>query len=134
MLPRQDSRRSNNRHLFAAHRHSKGCAQGHFSFTKANIAANQAVHRLSAFKVAHHIVNSGQLVICFGVREARRKFIISALIHRQRLSRSHSAFCGDDDKLSRHFAQLAFGLGFTGLPRRAAQTVQNRAVTTATVT
>ena len=57
MLARKQCGRRNNRNLHPRHGRDKGRAERHLGFAKADIAANQAVHRLARPQIGDHIVN-----------------------------------------------------------------------------
>ena len=52
MLEGEDGGRRKDRHLFVLLRHFEGGAHGDFRLAVSHVAAQQAVHRLSAFKIA----------------------------------------------------------------------------------
>jgi hypothetical protein len=62
MLFGQQRGRREDGHLLAAHDSDEGGAQRHFGLAKADVAADQAVHRFAGGHIAHHIVDGFLLV------------------------------------------------------------------------
>ena len=79
VLPRQQSRRADDRHLASAHRHDKGRAQGHLGLAEADVAADQPVHRLAGAEVAQHVGDGVQLVLGLLIGEAGAELVEDAV-------------------------------------------------------
>ena len=126
MLPRQQGRRRNHRHLPPGHRHHEGRAQRHFRLAEAHIAADQPVHRAPGAQILEHVLDGGQLIVRLRIGEARREFVIAALGRVDGVRLPQRALGGDLDQLVRHVAQALLGLGLPRLPARPAQLVQRR--------
>ena len=103
-------------HLLAALYGHKGCAHGHFGFTKAHITTHQSVHWPRGGHVVNDSVNGGLLIWCFFVRESRRKtlvFLVRAV--------EGKAFAGlaagiDIEQLSGGVADFLSGFAFRLFP------------------
>ena len=80
MLPRQQGRRHDDRHLGAGHCRDKGGAQRHLGLAKADIAADQPVHRLARGDVGERVGNRGQLVLGLGIGKAGGELLVDPLL------------------------------------------------------
>ena len=74
MLLREDCRRREDGDLFAFHDGFEGSANCHFGFAKADIAADQPIHRARLFHVAFCLGNCFELVGRFAKREGVLEF------------------------------------------------------------
>ena len=128
MLAGQQGRRADDRHLLAAHRHHEGRAQGDFRLAEADIAADQAVHRLAGRQVLQHVVDGAELVVRLLVGEAGAELVEHALRRVGLFHRLQLAGGGDLDQALGHDPQAFLGLGLATLPGRAAQLVQLHAL------
>ena len=124
MLARQKRGGRDHRHLHARHgRHKRG-AHRDLGLAKPHIATDQPIHRLSGMQIIHHIANGAQLIVGLLIRKARAEILVGPVrrVHHRRLAQG--ALGGHADELVRHLADALFELGFLGLPRAAAQPVQ----------
>jgi len=70
--------------LTTAHDALEGRPDGHFGFTESDVAADEAVHRPSAFHVAFDFGNGAQLIRRFFIHEAIFKFPLPFAVGRMR--------------------------------------------------
>ena len=124
MLPGQQRRRHNQRHLGSRRRHTESRPQSHLGLAEAHISANQTIHRNPRSQIRHHIRYGMQLVISLGIRKFRTKLVIQPL-------RRHKTFCFLQLPLGRNLNQpgrdvfyFLFYAGFLRLPGRSAQNIQ----------
>ena len=124
MLPCQQRRRRDHRHLHARHGGHESGAHRHLGLAKAHVAADQPVHRLAGMHVVHHIGNGAQLVVGLLVGEARREILVGAMrrVHHRRLAQR--TLGRDADQPVGHLADAFLQLGLLGLPGAAAKLVE----------
>ena len=79
VLTRQQRCGANQRDLMTGHGGGKGGAQRNLGLAKADIAANQPVHRRALGQVAKHIVDRAVLIIGFLIGEAVDEFVEAAI-------------------------------------------------------
>ena len=128
MLPRQQRRRHHHRDLPARHRGDEGRAQRHLGLAKADIAADQPVHRPPRRQILQHIGDRARLVVGLGEREARTELVPGALARRHDRGVADLARRGDADELVRHVADALLHPRLARLPGDAAQLVQRHAL------
>ncbi len=116
------------RHLFAAVYGNKGRTHGDFGFAKANIAADQPVHRGAGQHVTAHRINGQLLVGGFFVGEGGAEGgIVSAWVAKgMTLARGTAGI--NIQQLGGHIAHLFGGLAFGFAPLVRAQAVQRGTV------
>ena len=76
MLAAQQRRGHDDGHLIARHDRDKGRAQGDFGFAKADIAADQPVHRTAAGEIILHRLDGAHLILGFLIGKAGAKFVV----------------------------------------------------------
>ena len=91
VLARQKRGWRDDGHLLARHGGNKGGAQAYFGLTKADITANQAVHRSAAGQIINHRLNGINLIFGFFKRKTCREFIIETDIRCHHLAVAHGA-------------------------------------------
>ena len=124
MLPRQQRGRHHDRDLLAVERDRECRAQRHLGLAKADVAADQPVHRTAAFEVLQRSVDRAQLVLGLLIGEARAELVIDMRLHRHFRRLVQIAFGGDLDQFARDLADAVFQLGLARLPAAAAQTIE----------
>ena len=120
MLAGQQSGGHDNRHLKTGNRHGKSSPQGDFGFTKADIATDQTIHRMTRGQIIQHRINGALLVFCFIIQEARTKFVVKPFGRDMFGGFVQGTRRGNLDEGMRHFADALLHLGFAGLPCAAA--------------
>ena len=126
MLLREHGRRHEHGDLFAVHHGLERGADGDFRFAKADVAANQAVHRLGFFHVRFGLGNRGDLVRRFLVNEGAFKFALPRRVGLEGVAGLGFARGLDAQQLGGDIAHGALGLLLRLVPARAAQRVQRR--------
>ena len=76
MLARQQGGRHDDRDLAAGHRGDKRGAQRDLGLAKTDIAADQPIHRPPRGHVGQGVGDRVQLILGFGIGEARREFLV----------------------------------------------------------
>lgn len=124
MLPGEQCRGRDHRHLNAGHGGDKGGAHRHLCLAKTDIAADQPIHGLAGMHVGHHILDGAQLVVGFLIGKARGEGVPRPRrrVHDRRLAQG--TFRRDADQPVGHLADAFLELGLLGLPCPAAQTIQ----------
>ena len=126
MLLRQNGRRHEDGDLFAAHHGFERRADGDLGFAKADIAANQPVHRLGRFHVLFGFTDGAHLVGRFLVDERAFEFALPRRVRAESVAGLRFARGLDRKQFARDIAHGAFGLLLGFCPTRAAQRVQRR--------
>ena len=80
MLAREQGCRRNHRDLLPAHRRHERRPQRHLGLAKANVAADQPVHRAASGQIGQHIVNRRVLIVGFLPREFLDELIVAGLL------------------------------------------------------
>jgi hypothetical protein len=120
--------RAQHRHLAAAGRCDKGGAQGDLGLAEADIAADQAVHRLAGGHVADHGFDGGHLVRRFLEAEAIGEGFHIVLAGFERMALAGGALGIQVEQFGRRVARLFHGPAFGFFPLAAAKTMQRRGV------
>ena len=126
MLLRENRRRHENGNLFSVHHGLERGADGDFGFAKADVAANQTVHRLGAFHVGFGFGDGGDLVRRFLVNERAFKFALPLRVRLERVAGLRFAHGLDAQHFRRDVAHGVFGLLLGLVPARAAERVERR--------
>ena len=100
MLPRQQCRRHDDRDLRAGERRDEGGSQRHLGLAEADIAANEAIHRLARGQIRQRLLDRAQLILGFGIGEARLEFGIEPLGRNERLARPQLPLGGNADQFA----------------------------------
>ena len=125
MLPRQQRRRCDHRHLHPRHRRDIGRAQRHLGLAEADVAADQPVHRPPRFHVAEHVGDRVQLVLGLRIGEPRAELLPGVMVRRRQDSPPPQLpLRGDPDQPVRHIADPRLQPRLLRLPRPAAQPVE----------
>ena len=124
MLARQQRGRHHHRDLLALHRHRKGRAQRHLGLAEADIAADQAIHRLAALEVVQRRVDRGELILGFLVGKARAEFVVNTRLYRQLRRFVQMPLGRDLDEFAGDLANPVLQLRLARLPPRAAELVE----------
>ena len=128
VLSRQQGGRRNDRHLHAGQRGDKGRADGHLRLAETDIAANQAIHRATRAHVVQDILNRLKLIVGLHIREPRKELIPKPVHWLHHRGCAQLPLRRDTDQTFRNLADAFFQLGFLGLPRTAAKTIQETRV------
>ena len=91
VLLREHRRRAQHRDLAPAHRHAERRAQRDLGLAEADVAADQAIHRVLALEVAHHVVDRLALIGGLFVREAGLELGVDAVLVRIRAALARGA-------------------------------------------
>ena len=110
--------------LLAFHDRDEGGAKRNLGFAEAHVAADQPIHRAAHCEVFGDRIDARELIVGFLVREAREKFGVSAIWHREHGRSFGLAGRSHLDEFLGHLADALFEPGFTALPRRAAKLVE----------
>ena len=124
VLSRQKRRGCNHRNLYARHRGHKRCPHCDFGLAKAHVTADQSVHWIARRQIVDHFADRAQLIIRFGIRKTGAESVPHTRRRLQHRCLAQRALCGHADQLVSDFANALFQFGLFGLPRAAAQTVQ----------
>ena len=124
MLPRQQGRGGDHRHLHARHGRDKGRAHRHFGLAKAHIAANQPVHRIARAEIGQDILDRAQLIIGLHIGKARAERLPGVMLRLQHGRGSQGTLCRHPDQAFGHLADTFLEPCLLGLPGAAAQLVQ----------
>ena len=128
MLAGEQGGGDHHRDLRAGHGGDEGGAQGNLRLAEADIAADQAVHRLAGGEILQHVGDGAGLVLGFGVGEAGAEFGEGAVIGGQHRGFAHLPLGGEADQAGGHVLDAVLGFGFAGLPGGAAEFVERNAV------
>ena len=79
MLLRQNGRGRQQSDLFAAFDGEKRRSHGYFSLAKANVAADQAIHRFLAMHARKGFIDGALLIGCFFVFESGFEFFVHSI-------------------------------------------------------
>jgi hypothetical protein len=79
MLAGQQRRGHDHRHLHAGHGDGEGGAQRDLRLAEADVAADEAVHRLARGEVLQHVGDGARLVVGLDIGEARAELVPGAL-------------------------------------------------------
>ncbi len=75
MLAREQRRRHHDGNLQTVQRGNERSAHRDFCFAEADVAADQAVHRLARAEIIDDRINAGGLIFRFFIGEARDEFV-----------------------------------------------------------
>src|SRR5690606_26762656 len=100
-------------------------AKCNFRLAKADVAANEPVHRPSSGKIVRHGVDSVLLVLGFVVRKARCEVAVDAIWRHDDRSWTHLPLGRNRDELAGHLQQAALEFGLARSPRHAAELVES---------
>ena len=126
MLRAEHRRRHQHGDLLAVHHRLEGRAHGDLRLAEADVAADQAVHRLAALHVGEHVLDRGELVRGLFVRERAFELLERAIARREREALRQLARGVDAEQLARHVAQRLPDLPLGLLPGEAAELVDAR--------
>ena len=124
MLARQQRRRADHRHLLAREGGDEGRAQRHLGLAEADIAADQAIHRLARRHVFQHVGDRLELVVGLGIGEAGAELLVETVGRAHRLAAADGALGGDLDQPVGHVGDALLQPGLARLPGDAAQAVE----------
>ena len=124
VLPRQQGRRADHGDLLARHRRDERRPKRHLGLAKADVAADQPIHRLAGRQIIKHVGNGLQLVVGLGIGEAGTEFLVEALLRAHRLAAANGAFGRDSDQPVGHVGDALLQPGLARLPGDAAQAVE----------
>ena len=134
MLASEQRRWCNYGNLHPGHGSSKGGAHRHLGFAKANIAADQAIHRLAGGHVAKHFLNRLLLIIRFLIRETIHKAGHFASFDASGSRRLQGTRSSGPQQLMGNRPDAFLQLGLTSLPAFATEAIQHHAIPTFAVT
>ena len=120
----QKSRRTENRHLFAAHHGHEGGAKGHFGFAKAHVAADETVHGTARRHVFEDGLDSRRLIGRFVKGETFGKRFVVGGRHLEGKARAALPHRVEMKKLRRRVADLFRGLFLRFFPVAAPERMQ----------
>ena len=106
------------------HRCGKGGAHRDFGFAEADVAADQAVHRLARSHVVEHFDDDSLLVVGFFIRETVDKARIGLIVDFDHGSGTQRAFGSGFEQFVRNGSNSFLELRFTPLPSLTAQFVE----------
>ena len=119
-------------HLFATRDGHKGGTQSHFGFSKAHIAAHQAIHGAWADHVLNDRMNGGILIGCFlKAKVIGKDFVILRAVSKG-VAFARSTPCINVQQLGGRIAHLLGRFAFGFFPLATAQAVQRGFVGTDT--
>ena len=124
VLPRQQSRRHDQRHLRACHRHGERCPQRNFGFAEADVAADQPIHRNTGCQIAQHVTDRIQLIFGFIIRKTGAKLVIKPFRRNIGFRFFQLTLRGDGNQLFGNFVNPFFDFCLFCLPGRAAERIQ----------
>ena len=124
MLAGEQSGRCDHRDLLAVHRRDEGRAQRDLGLAEADIAADEAIHRLAAFEVGQDIGNGAVLIVGFLVLEAVEELVVRPFLDFQHRRFPKRAGGGDLHQLARDGLDALLQAGAPLLPSFAAQPVE----------
>ncbi len=124
VLADEQRRRREDRDLLACHRDHEGGAERDLGLAEADVAADQAIHRLAGGEVVEHRLDRARLILGLVVREAGGEFLVQAGRRREAGASAHRAPGGDLDQLARNLADSFLNPGLPGLPAEAAELVE----------
>ena len=102
MLPGQKRGRHHDGNLYAVHGGDEGRPQRNLGFAEADVAADEAIHRLASGEIRAHGFDSRHLVFGFLVGEPGRELIIQAFGCSQDRRRPHVPLGSNPDKARGH--------------------------------
>ena len=110
--------------LHAVHGGNKRGAHCNFGFAKADVAANEPVHRAAGAQVFDNSVNAGGLIFGFFIRKARDEFVVRTGGRKNgwRLAQQPQG-CNLDEFVG-NLAQTLFEPGLARLPRNTPKPVE----------
>ena len=126
VLLRQDRRRRQHGHLFAAFDGEKRRAHGDFGFAVTDVAADQTVHGFFALHAGEGFVDGALLVGGFFILEGRFEFFVHVVRRREGGAGARFAQGVKLDQFFGHGENRFARLGFDFFPSRAAETVECR--------
>ena len=126
MLPRQQRRRHHHRDLTARQHRCVGRAQRHLGLAETDIAADQPIHGVTGREVRDRVVDRLDLVVGFGIGEARAELVVGARRRHHDRRRLEGALGRDLDQRIGHVAQAALEARLARLPCLPAQLVERR--------
>ena len=103
--------------------HERG-TEGHFGFSEADVAADEAVHRAAGGEIGEHGFDAERLIFGFLVGEAGDEFVPGAGGRRNGRGFFELAEGRDLDQFAGDFAQAVLEAGFARLPRAAAEPIE----------
>ena len=124
VLPRQKRRRHHHGDLLAVEGYRECRAQRHLGLAKADVAADQPVHRPAAFEVLQRGGDGAELVLGFLIGEARAEFVVDMRLHRHFRRFMQMPFGRDLDQFAGNLADPVLQLGLARLPAAATQSVE----------
>ena len=91
MLPGQQGRRADQRHLVTRHRGDEGGAKRDLGLAETDIAADQPVHRLAALQILQHLADRAVLVVGLLIGKAVDELGIGRVVGFRDLARASGA-------------------------------------------
>ena len=101
-------------------------SHGHFGFSVADVAANQAIHRQGRLHVALDVRNGGQLIRSFVILKRLLKFLLPFAVGRKCILVGHLPLRIQFQEFLRHVANRTFGAGLARNPSCAAELIELR--------
>ena len=126
MLLGEQRGRHQHRDLLAVGDRDERGAQRDLGLAEADVAADQAVHRLAALQVLEHGVDRGRLVGRFLEREALAERLVVVVLQLERVALAQRALGVEREQLRRGVAHLLRRLVLRLVPLAAAELVQRR--------
>ena len=111
MLPGKDGGRHQHRTLFAVHHTFKGGADGNLGLSKANVPAQQTVHRGGLFHIVLDFPDAAQLVVGFVVGKAALKVVLPVGVRSKGIALCRLPLGIQLDQLIRHILDRFFDPG-----------------------
>ena len=124
MLAREQRRRRDHRHLIARHRGDKGGAHRHLRLAKADIAADQPVHRPPRGEIGQNILDRALLVLGLLPGKARGKRLPGVMFGLEHRRAAQLALGRHPDEPFGHLADALLEAGLARLPRPPAEAVE----------
>ena len=119
VLPGQQRGRHHHGHLGAVDGSGKGRAQRDFRLAEADVAADQAVHRVAGFEVFQNRLDRAGLVLRLLVGEAGAEFVVGAERRHEFLGGLQGPFGRDLDQPMGDLADAVLHPGLAALPAGA---------------
>ena len=125
VLARQQGGRHHHRDLLAVGAGGEGGAQRHLGLAKADVAANETVHRAAGAEVDQRGSDGAGLVFGLVIGELGAEFVILVLFGHQARRFARQALGRQHDQTMRHLEEALLHLCLARLPSHAAEAVEH---------
>ena len=117
-------------HLLTISSGLEGCTHGHLGLTKAHIATNQAVHRLSHLHISLHILCGFQLIGRILVKETGLELMLQVAVVTEGETFLTTALGVEFDQIASDILDMLLGALLQALPLTSAQCREPRPLAT----